>query len=167
MPSTAAGLKDVGSGLPINPYDPGQNLEGGAEYLSQLLANNGGDYNQALLSYKGAVSPAGIAAMQPIVDNILAGQTPSTSDSGTLQFPGDDYGTGNSPKTGQTPAQASASAKGTRLNPLPDMKWLSLGTNIAFVLGGLALIVGSIYTAMHGTGIITQASSHVKGMLKA
>lgn len=45
MPATAASLGVT------NPFDPTQNLQGGAQYLSQLLAQYDGDTSLALAAY--------------------------------------------------------------------------------------------------------------------
>jgi hypothetical protein len=45
MPATAAGLGVT------NPYDPQQNINGGVQYLAQLLSNYGGDVTKALAAY--------------------------------------------------------------------------------------------------------------------
>ena len=45
MPATAASLGVT------NPFDPQQNLEGGAQYLSSLLTQYGGDTSLALAAY--------------------------------------------------------------------------------------------------------------------
>src|SRR5271165_4959537 len=45
MPATAASL-----GV-SDPFDPVQNLDGGAKYLSQLLTQYGGDVSLALAAY--------------------------------------------------------------------------------------------------------------------
>lgn len=55
MPATAKGLG-------VDPYDPEQNLEGGAHYLRQQLDRFGGDYRKALAAYNagpGAVQKYG------------------------------------------------------------------------------------------------------------
>jgi hypothetical protein len=55
MPATAKGLG-------VDPYDPQQNLEGGAKYLRQQLDRFGGDYRKALAAYNagpGAVQKYG------------------------------------------------------------------------------------------------------------
>ena len=44
MPGTAAGLG-------VNPYDPAENVQGGVNFLSQLLAQFGGDQAKALAAY--------------------------------------------------------------------------------------------------------------------
>jgi soluble lytic murein transglycosylase-like protein len=56
MPDTAG---DMGV---INPFDPKQNIDGGAKYLKQLLVKYGGDLAQALGAYNagpGTVDQAG------------------------------------------------------------------------------------------------------------
>jgi soluble lytic murein transglycosylase-like protein len=45
MPATAKGLGVA------NPFDPKQNVEGGAKYLKQLLDQYGGDTQKALAAY--------------------------------------------------------------------------------------------------------------------
>lgn len=55
MPSTAAGLG-------VDPFDPAQNLDGGARYLRQMLDMFGGDYSLAVAAYNagpGAVQQYG------------------------------------------------------------------------------------------------------------
>jgi soluble lytic murein transglycosylase-like protein len=55
MPSTAAGLG-------VDPTDPVQNIQGGIEYLSQMLSQFGGNVQLALAAYNagpGAVTAAG------------------------------------------------------------------------------------------------------------
>jgi soluble lytic murein transglycosylase-like protein len=44
MPATAAGLG-------VDPTDPVQNVQGGCEYLAQLFAEFGGDWQKALAAY--------------------------------------------------------------------------------------------------------------------
>jgi soluble lytic murein transglycosylase-like protein len=44
MPATAAGLG-------VDPTDPTQNVQGGCEYLAQLLSEFGGDWQKALAGY--------------------------------------------------------------------------------------------------------------------
>jgi len=44
MPATAAGLD-------VNPYDAQQNIEGGIEFLAQMLSEFGGDVSKALAAY--------------------------------------------------------------------------------------------------------------------
>lgn len=80
MPGTAA---DLGVS---NPYDPAQNIDGGARYLSQLLTQFGGDTSLALAAYNagpGAVTKYGgippYAQTQNYVSSILA--APGVSDS--------------------------------------------------------------------------------------
>jgi hypothetical protein len=72
MPATAAslGVED--------PFDPVQNIRGGAKYLAQLLARYGGDWRRALAAYNAGPTPVdtygGIppfAETQDFVDAIL------------------------------------------------------------------------------------------------
>lgn len=44
-------LKGTAAQMGVNRFDPMQNLEGGAKYLSGLLKQYGGDYNKALAAY--------------------------------------------------------------------------------------------------------------------
>lgn len=44
-----------------------------AAHLAQNLRNEGGNYEMALLRYKGAISPRGIASMTPVVRDITSG----------------------------------------------------------------------------------------------
>lgn len=76
MPATARSLG-------VNPYDPRQNLEGGAKYLRQQLDRFGGDYTKALAAYNagpGAVQKYGgvppFAETQAYVKAILGGKAP-------------------------------------------------------------------------------------------
>lgn len=80
MPATAKGLG-------VDPYDPEQNLEGGAHYLRQQLDRFGGDYRKALAAYNagpGAVQKYGgvppFAETQNYVRTILgSGNVPLAS----------------------------------------------------------------------------------------
>ena len=72
MPATAAGLG-------VDPTDPGQNIDGGVRYLSQLLNQFGGDVSLALAAYNagpgnvqkyGGIPP--FAETQNYVASILA-----------------------------------------------------------------------------------------------
>lgn len=79
MPATARSLG-------VNPYDPRQNLEGGAKYLRQQLDRFGGDYTKALAAYNagpGAVQKYGgvppFAETQAYVKAILGGKTPTSA----------------------------------------------------------------------------------------
>src|SRR5215469_16366653 len=72
MPSTAAGLG-------VNPYDQTQNIQGGVEYLAQMLAQFPGRPDLALAAYNagpGAVRTAGgippYAETQNYVASVLA-----------------------------------------------------------------------------------------------
>lgn len=48
----------------------------GAQLLRKYLDMNGGDYQKALLQYKGATSPHGVASMMPYVNKILTNLAP-------------------------------------------------------------------------------------------
>lgn len=74
--------------------DPSVAIPFAAKLLRQYADANGGDMNKALLQYKGASSPAGIASMQPIVNGILAGAAPAQQ--------------ATAPQAGQPAAQAAA-----------------------------------------------------------
>lgn len=50
-----------------NLYDPAQNIDAGAKYLSQMLTANNGDYNSALRGYN--------AGLQGSINNPNAGQS--------------------------------------------------------------------------------------------
>lgn len=65
------------------------------------------------------------------------------------------YGANTSPVTQQLANAAQGKAP----------SWYSWVVDVAFVVGGFALIVASVYTAMHSTTVFTQASSGVKGLL--
>ena len=76
MPGTAAGLKVK------NPWDPAQNIEGGAKYFRQQLDKYNGDYRLALAAYNagpGAVAKYGgvppYRETQNYVQKILGGAT--------------------------------------------------------------------------------------------
>lgn len=68
LPSTAAGLG-------VNPYDLSQNIAGGIAYISQMLAQFGGNVAMAVAAYNagpGAVSSGRIpASTQSYVANVL------------------------------------------------------------------------------------------------
>jgi hypothetical protein len=151
MPSTAAGLYDVASGQQININDPNQNLEGGAEYFSQLV-NQYGNYQQAILAYKGVSTSNPQYQSYLNMANQIIGNSPALTPSYQSR-----YGANQSPATQilNTAAQGQAPS------------WLSGAYNVAFVIGGLALIVASVYTAMHSTTVLTQASNGVKGLLSS
>lgn len=94
MPATARGL-----GV-SNPYDPRQNLEGGAKYLAQQLHAFGGDYRKALAAYNagpnavrkyGGVPP--YAETQAYVKKILGSGGGTTADPGAApsSAPGSAY----------------------------------------------------------------------------
>lgn len=59
--------------------DPSVAIPFAAKLLRQYADNNGGDMNKALLQYKGASSPTGIASMQPVVAKILTGLAPGSN----------------------------------------------------------------------------------------
>ena len=106
MPSTAAGLG-------VNPSNPSQNIQGGINYLSQLMSQYGGDVTSTLWAYNAGpgneaagVLPAQTAAYIPAVQNLqsnwasvlgtgssdvaVAGDSSPSSDSGdsTLLYVG-------------------------------------------------------------------------------
>lgn len=71
-------MPDTASSLGVNPYNAGQNIEGGARYLSQLLQSFGGDVKKAVAAYNagpeavrahGGVPPYG--ETQNYVDSVL------------------------------------------------------------------------------------------------
>ena len=59
--------------------DPKVAIPFAANLLKQYADQNGGDMNKALLQYKGASSPGGIASMQPVVAKILTGLAPGSN----------------------------------------------------------------------------------------
>lgn len=59
--------------------DPNIAIPFAAKLLKQYADQNGGDMNSALLAYKGASSPVGIASMQPVVAKILNGLAPGSN----------------------------------------------------------------------------------------
>lgn len=59
--------------------DPKVAIPFAANLLKQYADQNGGDMNKALLQYKGASSPGGIASMQPVVAKILTGLSPGSN----------------------------------------------------------------------------------------
>lgn len=70
MPSTAASLG-------VNPSDPTQNIQGGIQYLAQLLQQYGGDISNALWAYNAGpgnqakgVLPAETASYIPAVESL-------------------------------------------------------------------------------------------------
>lgn len=78
MPATAA---QIG----VDPYDPAQNIAGGASYLSQMFAKFG-NWTDALAAYN--AGPGNIAAGQGYAQKVLAGAaangyTPDPATTGT------------------------------------------------------------------------------------
>lgn len=59
--------------------DPNVAIPFAAQLFKQYLDAAGGDYNQAILRYKGASSPTGVQAMAPVAQTILSGVTPTTA----------------------------------------------------------------------------------------
>lgn len=59
--------------------DPNVAIPFAAQLFKQYLDAAGGNYNQAILRYKGASSPTGVQAMAPAVQTILSGVTPAAS----------------------------------------------------------------------------------------
>jgi soluble lytic murein transglycosylase-like protein len=53
--------------------DPATAINFAAAHLAQNLRNEGGDYRNALLRYKGALTQKGVDAMSPVVRNIVSG----------------------------------------------------------------------------------------------
>jgi hypothetical protein len=95
MPATAQGLgvKD--------PRDPAQNIEGGAGYLQQLLAQNGGDYRRALTAYNWG--PGNLAKAAGDVT-----KAPAATQSYVQQIVGGQKAAANVPPTQQTNDQLAA-----------------------------------------------------------
>lgn len=125
MPGTAA---QVG----VDPYDPLQNLAGGAKYLSQMFAQFG-NWPDALAAYN--AGPNNIAAGQGYAANVLAGAS-------TL---------GYAPASGSTSATSAAPAS-TPASSVPSwlqgiLTWAGFSSvsfaNIALygvVIGGLGVV---------------------------
>jgi soluble lytic murein transglycosylase-like protein len=63
---------------PDQARDPNFAIPFAAQLFSQYLRQSGGDYNEALMRYKGASSEKGRAAMQGPINTILSGIAPST-----------------------------------------------------------------------------------------
>jgi hypothetical protein len=63
--------KGTAAGLGVNQYDPTQNLQGGAKYLSQLY-NKFGNYTQALAAYHDGPGAIGLHGGYDYAANVLA-----------------------------------------------------------------------------------------------
>ena len=83
MPATGASLGVT------NPFDPAQNANAGAQYLSQLYAQYG-DWNTALIAYNegpGNLANKGIfSSSQSYADSILANAGLDSTDSGSFSL---------------------------------------------------------------------------------
>jgi soluble lytic murein transglycosylase-like protein len=94
LPSTAAGLG-------VNPYDEGQNIQGGVSYLAQLYRQFG-DWTKALAAYNGGPG------------NMTRGTTPSSSWSYAQEV------LGTAALYGGTPADATPGAGPQLASILPN-----------------------------------------------
>jgi soluble lytic murein transglycosylase-like protein len=81
-----AQIADVHGLTPEQRLDPNTAIPKAAEILKRYLDASGGDYQRAILQYKGASSPAGISSMQAVINrDIIPTGTPTRTAAATAQ----------------------------------------------------------------------------------
>ena len=103
--------------------DPNQSLPYAAKLLAQYVRDANGNYEEALLRYKGATSDKGRASMRPVVRDILSGAPTAVASLGTeagaTVLPGTPGGANVQPQTypGRPGAPANVTLYGTNAPP--------------------------------------------------
>lgn len=120
--------------------DPVAAIHFAAAHFAQNLRNEGGDYTMAMLRYKGALSPRGIAAMTPVVRDIVSGF--SWDPQQVLAAVGPQPLRTRDPASNAAAAMRTAAAGGAPRAALPTGVQLAGGGGVALPGGGGAAFSG-------------------------
>lgn len=127
MPATGASVGVT------NPYDPAQNVAGGAAYFSQMLAKAGGDYPTAVQYYNcgpGNTCPAGVDEANKVA-SLVAQQGGGTTAGGRISSM---WNTLQGDITGNTsPATPNYTKSG--------FSWGGLAGSAGFIIVGALLVI--------------------------